>query len=113
MFMGNTPLIIERMGEHDRFGQPTVLVSQKSFCSIVKLSDEINQTSPRMNLSASSGNADEESIVAKLMVNNTADIQIGDRLQVAGFQLKVVKRVTRNDIHGALHHWQVECSIWA
>ncbi len=112
MFRGNTPLKIEQVGAHDRHGQATVGAASKSRCSIVKLTDDRTRTSVRRDTSATGGNAHEITSDARLLIERTATIQPGCRITVLGVTLRVDGVYRRNDVHGVLHHFQVDCSIW-
>ena len=111
-FKGNVRLTIEKLLNHDEFGQPVVSATYSSKCEVVKLTAGSQKTLARMSQSASLGNASEIITDARLLVSLKTPIEIGDRLLIAGASLKVDSRLLRFDVNGRQDHLQIDCSIW-
>lgn len=113
MFKGNVPMKIEKLLNHDEYGQPVVSATFMSKCSIVKLISASTKTVARMSQSASLGNAHETTEETILLANLIPPVNVGDRVTVKGIGLRVDKMVFRCNTRGKEDHYQLECSIWA
>jgi hypothetical protein len=71
-----------------------------------------NLGSSTSGLSASRGSAWENSALARFLLYPDVDINIGDRMAVAGMDLRISARFPRFDIDGNLDHIQVDANPW-
>lgn len=113
MFNGNQKLIIERSVDYDEYGQRIFFKTFISFGSIAKLGYVREQSSLRGDLSSANGNAYENVANTIILAQISPSIEIGDKLTIVNFPLKVESKVLRYDVKGRAHHLELGCSIWA
>lgn len=97
----------------DMYGKPVPDYGTVSKCDIVRLSKVKKETSIRSDASASRGRADEQLYDAVLLMKPQTVIEIDNKVEINGFELKVKKVVPRYNIFGRLEHQEVSLEIWA
>lgn len=114
MFVPNVKCVITKLGSkfdiHGKQIREGDALSE--LCAIVKLNGKSEKTSVRADSSASRGAADEMQYDARLLFTKFSKIEIGDKVELLGFVLRVESRFPRLTVHGALDHYQVDLSIW-
>ena len=113
MIIPVTPCTLYKSQGYDRNGQPRPLTNPiYARCCVVSLTHDIGKSKVRGDSSASYGNAAEELDVARLLFPVTTDIDMGDKIEVMGHSLRVVKTYVRNRVQGDKDHIQVDCETW-
>ena len=116
-FKGNVNCTITKLkaGEANVYGeQDTVEISTPAKCGVVRLEVGQEQSSVRVDSSASRAHADEMTAPnARLLFEKTADVAVGDKVTVFGHDLEVLSVFARHQVHGDLDHYQVDLKIWA
>jgi hypothetical protein len=100
-------------GGHDRYGKSLPGEVVRARCAAVKLLTRSRKTSVRADSSASRGNAREIVADALLLFPPHAELDEGDKVVVAGIELKVIGVFPRFDMAGRLDHNEVELNVWA
>jgi len=114
MFKANVNCIVTRMnGETDLYGQTQEGDSYETQVGIVRLEAGAQRTTVRTDASASRANAEERTVIARLMMKATDIVEPGDRISIMSFNLEVESVFPRHTVNGDLHHWQVDCKQWA
>jgi len=114
MFLPNTDCwITAQTLEADIYGRRIEGARRHERCGVVKLLVENGKTSVRADSSASRGNADEYVADAVLLFPATSQVQYGEKVEIAGFELKVSGVFPRFTVQGVLDHYQVELMTWA
>ena len=112
MFRPNTFCLVSQREGFDEWGRerygPTVRVP----CSLVRLKMTKETTSVRADSSASRARGKEISSESIVLLPPRLDIQIGDRLEILGFQLEVSAMTPRLDIMGRHDHNEVGLKVW-
>jgi hypothetical protein len=112
LFIPNLHCTIYPQTGLDLYGKPVFGDPIKEKCAIVKLDVVAMKTTVRADSSASRGAADELTSMARILFTNTSKVQIGDKIIVAGQDLKVLSKFPRYSIDGEFDHWQVDAGIW-
>lgn len=107
------PCVITKSGETDMYGQEVLGVSVRTKCGVVRLDASSIKTSVRADSSASRGNASEVIASARLLFSPKENVEIGDKIDVSGVELKAVGVFPRHTIVGVLDHIQVDAEAWA
>lgn len=105
--------IVRQDGGYDLYGQPLPGETIQTRCAVVKLIATVQKSSVRADSSASRGNAREIVADARLLFSPPIVPNIGDRVIVAGVDLRAVSVFPRFDVVGRLHHYQVDLNVWA
>jgi hypothetical protein len=114
MLRPNLHCTITKAGEtYDGYGRPVLGKTVRSLCSVVKLMNSAEKTSVRADSSASRGSAAEITADARLLFSPLTNITVGDKVIVAGFELRVMNVAPRFDVHSRLDHYQVDANVWA
>ena len=106
-----TPL----MGSYDASGERILGTPFTTTVAIVGLTQSTAPTnlgSSTSGLSASRGSAWENAASTRFLLYPDVTINIGDRLTVAGMDLRISSRFPRFDIDGVLDHIQIEATPW-
>ena len=69
-------------------------------------------SSVRTDQSASRGNAEERTEIAKLLFPSTVTIGLEDKFEILGHTLRVIKIQPRNSVLGRLDHYEVDFGAW-
>lgn len=96
----------------DIHGQPMFGKAIFEMVSPVRLSLSSQHTTVRTDSSASHGNAYESVADVIFMAKPMSVIQIGDRLEVAGQLLRVIKRVICRLPNGRVDNLEFHCEVW-
>lgn len=112
MITANVACQISRLKSYDLYGKEVLKPVQKTKCAVVKLIFSNLPTSVRADSSASRGFAEEIQSDARLLFNETADIQINDKVEIAGGMLRVITRHIRYNVSGQIDHIQVDLKTW-
>lgn len=93
-------------------------VRRKTLCAIIRLHDEIDQTTVRADSSASRGRAEEQLAAGRLLLKPDEIIATGDLIEVEikgapNITLEIKSIFRRIDVGGRVHHIDVEGEIWA
>lgn len=113
MVLFNVPVLIERLGNYDIYGQPTLTTVVNTCCSLVKLEQAIEPTPIRADSSGSSSFANETRLKIRILVSPDTNIKLGDKFTVLGdsFETKVILK--RTNLSGCVDHFQVDGETWA
>jgi hypothetical protein len=112
-FMPNISARVERAGSFDAYGQTTLGAAQTVRIAIVTLDLKAEKTSVRTDASASRGNVNELVSNVRLLFPRTFEPAFGDKVTVAGRELKIVSVFPRHNIAGVIDHYQVDCDVWS
>jgi len=113
MFIPNTKGRLARKTGRTRQGEPIFGPFTTVECAIVRLSRLAGKTSVRADSSASRGNAEELTMSdAKILFPANSPIQIGDRFQIASYDLEVISREPRISMGGVLDHLECDFGIF-
>ena len=114
MFRPNIHCLISRLtGDYDIHGQPAHEPAKSAWCAVVRLSTGRKKTSVRADSSASRGNAIEEVSDAKILFMPFEPVGDGDKIEVSGVTLRVIRVEQRFSVTGLLDHYEVDCEVWA
>ena len=81
-------------------------------CGVIRLEVEQEQTSVRVDSSASRAHADEIRAQSRILFEKTSQVAIGDKVTVQGQELEVRSVFPRNTVNGELDHYQADLSVW-
>lgn len=112
MFRPNTFCYVSQRTGFDDWGRETYVGRQRVPCSLVRLKVMKESTSVRADSSASRGRAKETNSESIVLLPPSHDIEIGDRLEILGFQLEVNSITPRLDIMGRHDHNEVGLLKW-
>ena len=106
-------MITKLAGKTDIYGQRKLeSTAKKEMCGVIRLEAEQQQTSVRVDSSASRAHADEVRIQARILFEKTSVVAVGAKVEVQGHELEVRSVYKRNTVNGELDHYQVDLSIW-
>ena len=98
-----------RQAGYDRFGQAGYAEPLDVSFSPVNMTITNARTSVRADSSASRGHSDETVSQAKVLVEKTAEIGIGDKFEYDGETFKIAGVHKRRTVYGRLDH--LECDL--
>jgi len=104
---------IERLSKTDLYGKEKLADPVALMCAVVRLSNASEKTSVRADSSASRGTASEITRDCRLLFLPSTSMKFGDKLNIAGMELKVAEIQTRFDMRGKPDHLQVDLNAWA
>lgn len=108
MFLPNTYGMLSRKLGTNVFAEQTFGAAVKTPCAVVHL-QAIDVKSPiRADSSASRGNADEMTEMAKILFPRNIVLHIGDKFTIQGLSLEISKIEPRLDVLGNLDHYEVD-----
>jgi hypothetical protein len=81
-------------------------------CAIVELKSAAQATNSRAQLSGSQTHAEDLAIIAELMLTAKSAAKLGDKLTVAGIELRIVGFTPQFNTSGVLDHYLVAGSPW-
>jgi hypothetical protein len=114
-FLPNLNCTVTKLGpEPDLYGQSQLGKPTPAKCGVIKLDLMAMQTSVRADSSASRGNADEKTVVGRLLFPANTDVGLGDKVVVENVNvgLEVLSVFPRHTVHGKLDHHQVDVGVW-
>lgn len=82
-------------------------------CGVVKIASADDKTSVRADSSATRGYAEEVTVAGRLLFAPGVPVGRGDKIELLGMTVVVVKILPRIDLDGQLDHNQVDVQIWA
>lgn len=112
MFLPNNSGLLAKRAGMNVYGEPSFAKATKTPCGVVRLNTTSQKTSVRADSSASRGAADELVSDAKILFPATALIDFGDRFEISGMVLRVIKVEPRYAVPGHLDHYEVDFEHW-
>lgn len=113
MIKPNVSCQIESVTSRDLYGAEKLSKPRQSFCNVVRLVNLSVKTSVRADSSASRGSSEEIQSTSRLLFLPIEKIDIGDKVEIAGFTLKVDSIQPRFTVAGAHDHNEVDLVRWA
>jgi len=113
--------IIKSISSYDRFGRPQFRQQRiKTRCDVVYIREGSETTTVREDSSASRGRSEEYYSDARLMLHAREQLRVGDLIEVDAYgelfeklTLEVMRIQRRVDVHGRMHHMEVDCNRMA
>lgn len=112
MLRPNVPCEISKTNNFDINGTPQFKPAVKTKCKVVRFKSSDVKTSVRADSSASRGRAQEEVYDTLILLPKTADISLGDRMQLYGEAFKVVYVEKRLNVFSKVDHYEVALNQW-
>lgn len=112
MFKPNQRCLIYSNSRADVYGRTIRGGGRSERCSVVKLVSSAVQTSVRADSSSSRGAAQEVVSNAVLLFLPSVAIKIDDKVEIAGFSLRVSGIHPRFNVRGVHDHNEVHFEIW-
>lgn len=110
MFLPNTYGMLSRKNGTNIFAEQIFGSPVKTPCAVVHLQETQVKSPIRADSSASRGNAEELTEMAKILFPRNIVLHVGDKFTILGFSLEVAKIEPRNDVLGKLDHYEVDLS---
>jgi len=110
----NAKCIVRKVRGADAYGQPSV--EQPGLgegCAVVRLAKVYQPSGIRAAESASRGNARDEVMQSKLLLQPDTRARPGDQVTIMGVAMRVVSFEPRLRAHGGLDHYEVTLELWA
>ena len=112
MFNPNQRCVVYSNSKTDVYGRTVRGGGRSERCSVVKLVASAVKTSVRADSSSSRGAAQEVVSDAILLFLPSASIKIDDKVEIAGFSLRVSGVHPRFNVRGVHDHNEVHFEIW-
>lgn len=112
MFRPNTFCYVSKRTDFDDWGREVYEARKRVPCSVVRIKVTKESTSVRADSSASRGRGREVSSDSIILLPPTLGVEIGDKVEVMGFELEVESLTPRLDIMGRHDHNEVGMCVW-
>lgn len=79
---------------------------------MIRLEVGQGDSSIRADRSETKGRASESTGSIRILVHPKDDIKLDDIIELLGYHLRVMSIFPRQDLQGAIHHYQVDLEVW-
>jgi len=112
MFTPNQWCTITPPAARNIYGEDIDGVPVRERCAVVQLLSKAQATNSRAQLAGSQTHAEDLVITGKLLLPPKTIAKLGDKLTVAGIELRIVSSTPKFNTFGVLDHYDVEGTPW-
>lgn len=103
--------LLRKNPKRDIHGRESFVAPVPLPCSIVKLAENVEESSVRADSTASRGSAEQEVLQAKILIPLHIAVKKGDVIKVLGRNVEIASIQPRNDVFGRPHHQEIGGNI--
>jgi hypothetical protein len=111
MMIPNTTGMLSRRLAQNVYSEFTYAAPVQVRCAVVDFKEVIARTSVRVDQSATRGNTEELTMVAKILFPPSVGIQEDDEFEIMGKKMRVLAIQQRNNVLGQHDHDDVDLGI--
>jgi hypothetical protein len=112
MIYPTIPTEVWKKAGTDAYAQPKWQKMPGERVAPVRLSFQTDNTTVRTDSAGTKGHAQEFNAQTTVLALPKTKIDIGDKLVIMGYSLRVVEKHPRFTVGGTLDHFQVHCAAW-